>query len=166
MLSAYARAGAEREAGHRDRLAKLRRGHKEVEAAIARLLELVEKGLMDAEDPSLRERLIGLKVRRDELAKEAADLQRHVAEGEPQITQAKVERLTRLLHDRLYHGPAELRQAYTKLIMDEVIVTEHEIRISGSKAVLARCASQDEVPAAPAVLSFVQEWRARRDSNS
>ncbi len=39
---------------------------------------------MDAEDPSLRERLIGMNVRRDELAKEAADLQRHLAPCQPQ----------------------------------------------------------------------------------
>ena len=93
---------------------------------------------MDAEDPSLRERLIGLKVRRDTLAKEAAELQRHVAAGKPQITPEKIVRMTRLLRDKLHHGPAELRQAYTRLIMDEVIVTDEEIRISGSKAVLAR----------------------------
>ena len=76
-----------------------------------------------------------------------------------------VERLTRLLRDKLHHGPAELRQAYTRLVMDEVVVTEQEIRISGSKATLARCAAQDEFPVAPAVLSFVQDWRARKGSN-
>ena len=165
MLETYARAGAERQAGNLDRVSKLRHNHKEAEASLTRLLELVEKGLMDAEDPSLRERLIGLKVRRDECAKGAAELQRHIASGEPQITPEKVERLTRLLHDKLYGGTPELRQAYARLIMDEVTVTEEEISISGPKAVLARCAAQDELPAAPMVLSFVQEWRARKDSN-
>ena len=166
MLEAYVRLGAERQTGCRDRLSKLRQGHKDAEAAIARLLELVEKGLMDAEDPSLRERLIGLKVRRDELAKEAADLRRRLASGEPQITRDKVDRLTRLLRDKLYDGPAELRQAYARLVMDEVTVTDDEIRISGSKGVLARRASQAELPAAPAVLSFVQEWRATQDKTA
>jgi hypothetical protein len=46
--------------------------------------------------------------------------------------------------------------------MDEVTVTDEEIRIGGSKAVLARCASEDKIPSAPAVLSF-QEWRAGED---
>ncbi len=165
MLEVYIRTGAEREAGNRDRLAKLRRDHEEARASITRLLELVEKGVMDAEDASLRERLTNLKVRRDELGREATELQKHIVSGEPQVTPEKIERLTRLLHDKLLSGSDEFRQAYTRLIMDEVIVTEEEIRISGSKAVLARCASEDEIPAAPAVLSFVQEWRARRDSN-
>ncbi len=84
MLHAYVRAGSEREDQNRERLAKLRHGHKETEAAIASLLELVEKGLMDSEDPALRERLIGLKLRRDELAKDASDLHRHIASGTPQ----------------------------------------------------------------------------------
>ena len=45
--------------------------------------------------------LFGLKVMRDGLTKEAADLQRLVASGELQITPEKVERLTRLLRDML-----------------------------------------------------------------
>ena len=57
-------------------------------------------------------RLIGLKVRRDELANEAADLQRHVAAAEPQLTPEKIERLTRLLHDKLLADPAKLRPAH------------------------------------------------------
>jgi hypothetical protein len=32
-------------------------------AGIARLLELVEKGVMEAEDPVMRERLVGLKLK-------------------------------------------------------------------------------------------------------
>ena len=166
MLSACARVGAEREGALRQRLSKLRQGHKDAEAGIARLLELVEKGVMDAEDPGLRERLVGLKVRRDTLAKETSELQRQVSAGTPQIAPEKIERLTRMLHDKLHHGPADLRQAYTRLVMDEVLVTDEEIHISGLKATLPRCATEDEIPAAPAVLSFVQEWRARRDSNS
>ena len=158
MLSACARVGAEREGALRQRLSKLRQGHKDAEAGIARLLELVEKGVMDAEDPGLRERLVGLKVRRDTLAKETSELQRQVSAGTPQIAPEKIE--------RLHHGPADLRQAYTRLVMDEVLVTDEEIHISGLKATLPRCATEDEIPAAPAVLSFVQEWRARRDSNS
>jgi hypothetical protein len=50
--------------------------------------------------------------------------------------------------------------------MDEVTVSDAKIRISGSKSVTARCVTNGEKTAAPAVLSFVQEWRAGRDSNS
>ena len=64
-----------------------------------------------------------------------------------------------------YEGPSEFRQAYARLLMDEVRVTDEEIRISGSKSVLARCAADGVGEPAPRVLSFVREWRARQDSN-
>jgi site-specific DNA recombinase len=166
MLQVYVRAGAEREDQNRERLANLRRSHSEAQAGIARLLGLVEQGLMEAEDPTMRDRLITLKLRRDEQAEDIVDLQRRMASGEPQITQDKIDRLGLLLRDKLHSGSPEFRQAYARLIMNEVRVSDEEIRISGSKAVLARCASADQVPAAPAVLSFVREWRARRDSNT
>jgi site-specific DNA recombinase len=70
-----------------------------------------------------------------------------------------------LLRDKLHNGPPELKRAYARLLMDEVRVTDEEIRISGSKAVLARAASDGMEQATPAVLSFVREWRTRRDSN-
>jgi hypothetical protein len=49
--------------------------------------------------------------------------------------------------------------------MDEVRVTDEEIRISGPKSILARCAAEGAAEPVPKVLCFVQEWRARRDSN-
>jgi site-specific DNA recombinase len=105
------------------------------------------------------------KLRRDEFAKDAGDLHRHIASGAPQITPEKIGKVAVLLRDKLRHGRPELRQAYARLVMDEVNVWDEEIRISGSKSILARCAAANEMPAAPAVLSFVQEWRARKDSN-
>jgi site-specific DNA recombinase len=114
MLQAYVGAGSDREDQNRERLVKLRHAYKEAEAAIARLLELVERGLMDAEDPALRERLIGLKLRRAESTKDAGDLQRHIASGEPEITVDKIGKVAVLLRDKLRHGSPELRQAYAR----------------------------------------------------
>ena len=130
-----------------------------------RLLELVEKGLMHAEDAELRDRLIGLKLRRDEVGREISDPQKRIALGEPRITPEKVGRLAILLRDKVHHGPPKLRQAYSRLLMDEISVSEEEIRISGSKPVLARVASDGADMPTPAVLSFFREWRTRRDSN-
>jgi hypothetical protein len=120
---------------------------------------------MDAEDPSLRERLIGLKLRRNELAKQAAELHRYIASGEPEITPEKIGRVAIRLRDSLHHGPPEVRQAYARLVMDEVRVSDEEIRIGGSKAALARYTACDETPVAPAVLSFVQEWLSEQEPN-
>jgi site-specific DNA recombinase len=162
LLEAYLKSAATRTDENKDRLSKMRQAHKEAETSIVRLLELVEKGLMDAEDPNLKERLIGLKVRRDELAQDTADLQRRFTSGEPAITPAKIEKLATLLRDQLHNGPPELRQAYARLAMREVSVKDKEIRILGSKAALARAAAQGLDTKSSGVLSFVREWRARQ----
>ena len=114
---------------------------------------------------SLRERLVGLKVRRDELAAEVADLQKRIATGEPTITPDKIAAFAALLKDKLKNGQPDLKQAYVRLVMREVSVKDKEIRISGSKAVLARAASANLDKAVPGVLSFVREWRPVGDSN-
>ena len=80
-------------------------------------------------------------------------------------TPEKISLVSTLLRDRLHHGPMEMRQAYARLLMDEVAVTQDEIQISGSRVILARVASDGANMPPPAVLSFVREWRARKDSN-
>ena len=165
LLEAYVKSAADRGGHDKERLGKLRHSHKEAEAGIARLLQLVEKGMMDVEDGALKERLIGLKLQRDEIAREIADVNARMSSAEPQITPDKIKRIAILLRDKLHDGPPELRQAYARLILDEVKVTEEEIRISGSKAVLARAVSEGVEHTTPAVLSFVRDWRTRQDSN-
>jgi len=165
LLDEYLRTAIEREDRNRDRLRQMRQDHKEAEAGIARLLELVEKGLMDAEDASMRERLVNLRFRRDELAEQISDLTRRLAMAEPIITPEKIEKVALLLREKLHKGPPDLRQAYARLLLNEVRVDDREIRISGSKAVLARSAAGGVARTTPAVLSFVREWRTRQDSN-
>jgi site-specific DNA recombinase len=165
MLGAYVQSAAAQADGAKAQLAKLRHDHTTTVAGIGRLLELVEKGLMEAEDPAMRERLVTLKIQRDRIAKEIGELQNRMASAAPTITLEKVARVGGLLRDKLFEGHPEFRQAYARLLMDEVRVTDEEIRISGSKSVLARCSADGACEPAPRVLSFVQEWRARQDSN-
>jgi site-specific DNA recombinase len=166
LLEEYLRTALEREDANRDKLRQLRQAHKEAEAGLARLLELVEKGLMEADDASLRERMVALRFRRDELAQELAGLTRRLSAAEPVITPERVDRLAQLLARQLASDSPELRQAYVRLLLEEVRVTGSEIRIAGSKAILARTAARGgETSDTPEVLSFVREWRTRHDSN-
>jgi DNA invertase Pin-like site-specific DNA recombinase len=165
MLNAYVQSAAAQGEGAKAQLARLRHDHTAAVAGIARLLELVEKGLMEAEDPAMRERLVALKLQRDRIAKEIGELQKRMASSAPTITPEKVARVGGLLRDKLYDEASEFRQAYARLLLDEVRVTDEEIRISGPKSILARCAAEGDTEAAAGVLSFVQEWRARQDSN-
>ena len=104
----------------------------------------------------LSRRVFGLRCRR---------APRDRATGEPAITAEKVAAFATLLREKLRNGPADLKQAYARLVMREVSVNDKEIRISGSKAALARAASNGLDKTAPRVLSFVQEWRTQHDSN-
>ena len=165
LLEAYTKSSGERVGQIKDRLSRIRHSHKEAETAITRLLALVEKGLMDPDDPSLRERLVGLRLRRDELAAEIADLSKRASNSDSSITQEKIDRLSNLLRDKLRHGSPELRQAYARLVVQQVTVKGKEIRIRGSKAVLARAASNGVGDKPPAVLSFVRGWYALGESN-
>lgn len=165
LLEGYLKSSTTRTEEAQQNLTKLRQQHKEAEAALMRLLDLVEKGLMDAGDPSLRERLVGLRLQRDELSRELSDLQKRLTQGEPTLTPERIEALGLLLHDKLFSGSGEIRQAYARLLLSEVSVTKTEIRISGSKSILARCATAGPGEAVPEVLSFVRKWRARQDSN-
>ncbi len=165
LLEAYLKSANSRSSQAKEQLSRLRQAHKDAEAGVVRLLTLVEQGVMDAEDASLKERLVGLKVRRDELAAEMTGLQKRIASGEPTITPDKIAAFADLLRDKLRNGPPDLRQAYVRLVMGEVTVKDKEISISGSKAILARAATDGLDKAAPGVLSFVREWRAGKDSN-
>ena len=165
LLDGYLRSGAERADRNRQQIDRLRQSQRDTQAALVRLLSLVEKGLMEAEDPNLKERLVGLKLQRDELAIEIAELQQRLSSNEPEITPEKIERFAALLRDRLLNGTPEFRQAYARIVMREVSLKDDEIRIRGSKAMLARAASQDVVKTPPAVLSFIRDWRTRQDSN-
>jgi hypothetical protein len=162
LLETCTQSSNERAGQIKDRLGQMRHSHKETEAAIKRLLTLVEKGLMDPEDPSLRERLVGLKLQRDELAAEIAELSKRASNCETSITPEKIAKLANLLRDKLHNGPPELKQAYARLVVQQVTVQGKEIRIRGSKAVLARAASNGVGNNPPAVLSFVRGWYAAR----
>jgi hypothetical protein len=96
---------------------------------------------MEAEDPSLKERLLGLELQREELVVEIADLQRRLSSTEPEITPEKIGRFATLLRDKLLNGTPEFRQVCTEA-MREVSVRDREIRIIRSKAILAKAASQ------------------------
>ena len=81
LLSAFLQASVTRDTQDREKLSRMRKMHSEAEAGIGRLLGLVEKGLMEAEDPALREKLIGLKLQRDELSRDVHGLQQAMSAG-------------------------------------------------------------------------------------
>jgi hypothetical protein len=68
------------------------------------LLELVEKGLAELEDPEFRERMVALRFRRDELSTDGTDLNRRLNEERPDITPEKLKTLSNLLRRQFDSG--------------------------------------------------------------
>jgi hypothetical protein len=65
---------------------------------------------MEPEYPAMRERLVALKLQREQMAKEIGELQNRMASSTPTITPEKVTRVGGLLRDKLHEGPPEFRQ--------------------------------------------------------
>jgi site-specific DNA recombinase len=167
LLEAYVARSSEADASSRQRLGIARQRATEVHGRIKRLLEMVAGGLMDQNDPQLKEMLLGLKTQRTQAEEDIALLEasrRTTASG---ITPERIERCGRLLRSALASGDLAFRKAYLRLFVDCVVVSDTEIRIRGPKASLARMAMLGSLPpAADMVPSFVREWRPVREGVS
>ncbi len=86
-----------------------------------------------------------------------------VLRGKPRSRPAKAGPL----RDKLYEGCPEFRQAYARLLMDEVRVTDDDIRRYPHQRAENPFWRDAELKGSPnlcqKVSLFVQEWRARRD---
>ncbi len=166
ILQAYVDRSAEADVTRREQLAQARRARTEADARVNRLLALVEQGLMDVNDSSLRERLDTAK-----LARQAATERVQLLEGtshtqEATITDESIARLAGSLRQALRSDDPGFRKAYLRLFVEHVIVGDAEISLRGPRAALAKATTVGSVPsAAGPVPSFVREWRPVRDSN-
>jgi site-specific DNA recombinase len=155
---------AVRKEDHSGRLAALKAKLADAERRLGRLYAAIERGIADANDPTLKERVATVRNERD-IAQAAHD--RAAAEMQPgaRITQEKIAAFVELMRTNIGSGDTPFRRAYIRSVIDQVEVDDAEIRIIGRKSVLERLVMGGG--AAPAgVPSFVREWRARRDSNS
>ena len=58
-----------------------------------------------------------------------------------------------------------LRQAYVRLLIDEVTVEADKVQIRGSRKTLERAVIANSASGGTKVPSFAREWRTRQDSN-
>lgn len=112
MLKTYMEAHEAGAAARKGRLRQLRDRLGEVQAARTRLLTL-------AEDPSLKERLLQLKMQASDLDAESAGLQASLANGTPTITRERIDVLVTQMRERFRAGPPELRQVYIRLLLEK-----------------------------------------------
>ncbi len=82
------------------------------------------------------------------------------------VTQRHIREFSRAMRVSLQdNANSKLRRAYMRLMLKEIVVEEKEIRICGSKNVLAQ-QLEAEKPVPPSMVStFMEGWRTRQDSN-
>lgn len=156
--------------GRTRKLARLRADLTECEGGLHRLMDGIEPGVPDLDDPGLKDRLTGLKARH---AGPSAEIEHGMNHGmnaaetaTPVLTPGRLARPSQAMTGMLRDGRPDLRRAYVRLFVDRVVVSRSEIRISAPTAALARAVAAADTPTEPQrVLSFVQEWRPVRDSN-
>ena len=166
VLDAYIARSAEADQARRNRLAQARRGLTEAEGRVARLVGMVERGLLALDNPALKDRMDAAEMERQQAAEQVRLLEAPGAAGTAAITPDKLQKLAIAVRAALTNGDPAFRKAYLRLFLAEVIVGDSEIRLSGPTDALARAAKAGALPAASgSVPSFVRRWRSRRDSN-
>jgi hypothetical protein len=146
----------------KEKLRQTREARGDVDAKIARLLALVENGAMDATDPALKERLVALRLQKTELEQDIVRFQEAQQAGTATLSDEMLGTLSVAMRKRLVEGPQELRQAYMRLILENVVVGHHDVHLEGSPAVLERLARNGPSKSCAEVLSFAQGWRPLR----
>ncbi|KXV59557.1 hypothetical protein AD948_08145 [Acetobacter senegalensis] len=123
-----------------------------------RLYAAIEKGVVDATDPTLRERFDALKARRDETRRLCA-MAEAPAMVVPVITDEMIGRFSHDLRAKLADGPVAMRKEYLRAIVDRIEVDDGEIRIFGRKDRLMNQLVSDRPKLNSKVPSFGREWR-------
>ena len=137
-----------------------------MEGRIERLLTLVEQGDIAADDPTMRQRLAAARQARREAEDRLKRLESAGVSATPAITPTKIERLGTAIREAFGTDDPAARKAYLRLFVDQIVVTDTEIRLRGPTQLLAKAAENGGLPPTAAMVpSFVQGWRPRRDSN-
>jgi site-specific DNA recombinase len=165
LLAAFLEKSDESDNRRREALALLRSAKTNSVGALNRLYELIEQGLAAPSDRDFAERLTHHRQRIAALTSDISSLERQLASGRRRITPDVVGRFGTLLREGLRGDNPALRQAYVRLLVDEVIVGEDHVRVRGSRKALESAAIATSATAGAGVPSFAREWRARLDSN-
>jgi site-specific DNA recombinase len=146
-------------------LAEARRQETIARSSINRLLELIETGAMSARDPAFVQRLAIHKSTVSLATSRVESLERQLSSGRRQITSHAIARFGEFAREQLRGTDPALRNAYVRLLVQEVTVSDTAITIRGSKAALEHALVKEEKPLHGVVPIFDREWCPEEDSN-
>ncbi|MDB5565020.1 MAG: hypothetical protein JWP84_1586 [Tardiphaga sp.] len=131
---------------------------------LSRLYGSIEAGTIDGADPALKDRVAALKSARDS-AMGALDYAKRSSALPIEIDPVAIDRFARLMREQLITGDVAGRKTYLSAVVDVIVVSDNTIRIVGSNENIRAALGPNGQPTPP-VRKSVQEWCARRDSNS
>jgi site-specific DNA recombinase len=165
LLEAFLEQSDASDGKRRAELASLRTEKTNSMGALNRLYELVEQGLASPIDRDFAERLTHHRARIASLTTDIECLERQLKSSRRSITPEIVGRFGTLLRDGLRGDNPALRQAYVRLLIDQVVVEDEQIHIRGSRKALERAVIATAASTRNTVPSFAREWRTQEDSN-
>jgi site-specific DNA recombinase len=149
----------------RDELSSLKASITRARAAVSNLWAAVEAGAATPADRDFAERLAAARARVSTLEAEIAVAERKIATPARRITPAAINAFAEIVSKHLRGPDPRLRQAYLKLLVDEVAFAPGQITIKGSRLALEHAVVEAQGKGEPVVLPFARNWRARNDSN-
>lgn len=159
LLAAFLETSDDADQRRREELALIRAGKTNSEGALNRLYELVEQGHASPSDRDFADRLTHHRQRIATLSADIASLERQLATSQRRITSDVIGRFGELLKAGLRGDNPALRQAYTRLLIDEVVVEEQQVHIRGSRKALERAVVATAASARTKVPSFARDVR-------
>ncbi len=140
---------------------------KELERAttgLDRLYQAVEEGALSI-DETLRTRTRKLKARRSEVLTEMAKLKDRQALAMRRVNGDTVKTFCVALKERFNDPASGLGKAYLRLLVDEIKLDRNELIVRGSHRRVADAIGFMQKRKLGEVPSFVNDWRARQESN-
>jgi len=148
----------------RARARDLNRLEREITAKLDRLYDALSDGTVQKTD-TFQSKVALLEKQREEIIRLKSQTARQSALPAKVLAKKNLERFARAVRASLRDEDPTFRRAYVRQFVDRVEVSEHEIRISGSKAALAGAIAAQEKGNSDGVPSFVREWWAIQGSN-
>lgn len=150
-----------------ERINQLNRQLRQIEEGQHRLLEAIEKGIIELDEITQR-RAQTLKSSKEALLIELAGVRREHSLPAEQIKASQIDSFSKRLRQKLIAKESALAKSYLNLLVDEIVVNGKEATIKGSYAALMTAAAMDgkKVGHLKQVPTFIPDWCARRDSNS
>lgn len=144
---------------------RVRRERIAAEARLSRLLDLVAEEIMSPREPVFAAKLAEARASIAALSETERSLAKQIGRKAGRIDDAAISRFGERLRAEITGAKSELRRAYLKIFVSEVVVNDNEIIVAGSRAALEAGAHKGETGSLTSVPSFDREWCPEEDSN-